>query len=112
MPGTMGSIAKAMCRTYNNLKEEFPNKNSKELLALTLEGRLLAWKMTRQPLPEKEMIDIWMEGIEKSPSLALLTQQVVNWERPELVEVDREAYEDIKELIDEIVRENAPREVW
>lgn len=108
-PGSVGSIARTMAKSYLAIKRNYPDISKRELLKRTLSSRVRAYRMLKQPVPGDEFLREWLEYAKGS--LTELTWSVILWEHSELYDVDNEAYATAREVVEEEIEKYVPKEV-
>lgn len=63
-PGSPGSIAKAVTKSYLKFKKQFPNASKNELLELTLAGRMKTHEIIGKKFITQETKEIILKKIE------------------------------------------------
>lgn len=110
-PGSVGSIARTMAKTYTNLQRKFPNKSKRNLIILTLESRYPFKNKTTNivgqslPAPIEFIVDEYGGNLHNAIMI------VLSVEHPEIEEVPASTILEINAIIDEIVQKYAPSNI-
>lgn len=107
-PGSVGSVAKTMTKTYSDFQRRYPEKSKKDLIILTLKSRYPFEDGTKnivgQSLPASA--EFIVEGYGDSLHNAIMI--VLSVEHPEISQVSVDVMSEVNDIIDEMIRKYAP----
>ena len=106
-PGSAGSVARTMAKSYMQFKKTYPDFSQKDLLLRTLQTRVGAWEKHRLPSLTKAEQEKWIEIAEGSLSTLIL--YILRHENPGL---PREALTNFEVIgvVDEVVNKYVPED--
>lgn len=107
-PGSVGSVAKAMSKTYTKFKKEFPNESKHNLTLMTLSSRYPFENQTTNimgqilPAPAHELVSIYNDNLYNIIMVVLFI------EHPELIEIPIDIMQEIMDIVENIIKKYAP----
>ena len=110
-PGSVGSIARTMTKTYTEFSRKFPNKSKRDLIILTLESRYPLKNRTMNIVGQSLPASAEFILDEYGDSLHNAIMIVLSVEHPEISQVSVDTTSEISRMIDEIISKYAPTAV-
>lgn len=113
-PGSIGSIAKTMAKTYAKIKKAYPDASNGEVLVMTLISRYPfnnhTTNIVGQSLgaPAEEIVKAYGGNSDNNINLHNAIIIILSVEHPEISQISAEATMEINDIVDNIIRKYTP----